>query len=80
MKEESIIVNNLTFSEMYDFECALHHILTCYLNRSTPWTGIASGTAYRHLNSVMLSSDEFAILSKFHDQLYLHLFGSEYEK
>lgn len=74
---EKITVNNLTCSELYDLECALHHIMACYLNRSHSCKGLVDGTYYRHLESVLLSSDEFYALSKLHEQLYTHLYVSE---
>lgn len=70
---EKITINNLNCSELYDLECALHHIIACYVNRSHS----CKGTDYRHLESVLLSSDEFGVLSKLHEQLYSHLYGSE---
>lgn len=73
---EKIIINNLDFSELYDLECALHHIIACYVNRSHSCKGLVNGVDYRHLDSVFLSSDEFGVLSKLHEQLYLHLYGS----
>lgn len=74
---EKITINNLNFSEFYDLECALHHIISCYVNRSHSCKGLVKGTDYRHLESVLLSSDEFAALSKLHQQLYSHLYGTE---
>lgn len=74
---EKITGNNLTCSELYDLECALHHIMACYVNRSHSCKGLACGTDYRHLESVLLSSDEFVALSKLHKQLYTQLYGSE---
>lgn len=73
---EKIIINNLDFSELHDLECALHHIIACYVNRSHSCKGLVNGVDYRHLDSVFLSSDEFGVLSKLHEQLYLHLYGS----
>lgn len=74
---EKITIKNLTCSELYDLECALHHIMSCYVNRSHSCNGLVDGVDYRHLESVLLSSDEFGVLSKFHEQLYSHLYGSE---
>lgn len=74
---EKITINNLNCSELYDLEFALHHIIACYVNRSHSCKGLAKGTEYRHLESVLLSADEFVVLSKLHQQLYTHLYGSE---
>lgn len=74
---EKFTINNLTCSESYDIECALHHIIACYLNRSRTCKGLAPGTEYRHLESVLLSQDEFNALSKLHDTFYSHLYGDE---
>ena len=73
---EKITINNLTCSELYDLECVLHHIIACYVNRSHSCKGLAKGTDYRHLESVFISSDEFGVISKLHEQLYSHLYGS----
>lgn len=72
---KKITINNLNCSEAYDLECALHHIIACYVNRSHICKGLAPGTEYRHLESVLLSADEFGALSKLHEQLYTHLYG-----
>lgn len=71
---ENININTLTCSESYDIECALHHIIACYVNRSHVCTGLAKGTEYRHLDSVLLSADEFNALSKLHELFYSHLY------
>ena len=74
---EKITINNLNCSAVYDLECALHHIMSCYVNRSHSCNGLVDGVDYRHLDSVLLSSDEFVALSKLHEQLYSHLYVSE---
>lgn len=74
---EKITINNLNCSELYDLESVLHHIKACYLNRSQPCIGLLNGVDYRHLESVILSSEEFDALSKLHEQLYSYLYGSE---
>ena len=74
---EKIFINNLNCSELYDLECALHHIIACYVNRSHSCKGLVKGTDYRHLESVLLSADEFSALSNLHEQLYSYLYGSE---
>lgn len=72
---EKKFILNLTCSESYDIECALHHIIACYVNRSHSCKGLANGTEYRHLESVLLSEDEFNALAKLHDIFYNKLYG-----
>lgn len=74
---EKIIINNLSCTESYDLETALHHIIACYVNRSHSCKGLVKGTAYRHLESVLLSEDEFNAISKLHQLFYSHLYGDE---
>ena len=60
----------LNCSESYDSECALSHILKRYSKHSRP----VDNSDYRVLESVVLSSDEFAALSKLHDIIYNKLY------
>lgn len=72
---EKITINNLNCSELNDLECALQHIIACYHNRSHSCKGLVNGEDYRQLDCVLLSSDECSALSKFHEQLFTHLYG-----
>ena len=74
---EKITINTLNCSELYDLESVLHHILTCYVNRSQPCNGLVNGIEYRKLNSVLLSVDDFLALSKLHERLYTTLYGTD---
>ena len=74
---EKIIVNNLTCQELCDLESALHHIISCYSFRSHTCKGLVNDEDYRHLDSVILSSDDFTALSKLHERLYTTLYGTD---
>ena len=60
----------LNCSETYDIECALHHILSQYHKHSDS----VDYSDYRVLDSVALSPDEAAALSKLHDIIYNKLY------
>ena len=64
------IFNKLNCSEAYDLEFALHHILSQYHNHSDS----VDYSDYRVLDSVALSPDEAAALSKLHDIIYNKLY------
>lgn len=63
-------INKLNCSESYEIECALSHILARYNKHSRP----VADSDYRVLDSVALSSDEVAALSKLHDIIYNKLY------
>ena len=67
---ETSKINKLNFSESYEIECALSHILARYNKHSRP----VADSDYRVLDSVALSFDEVAALSKLHDILYSKLY------
>lgn len=67
---ENFTINNLTLSELHDLECALHHIIACYVNCSHTCKGLTNGTEYRTLKTVLLSEDDFNVLSKLHENIY----------
>lgn len=67
---ETTKINKLNCSESYDIECALSHILARYNTHSRP----VVDSDYRVLDSVVLSADEVAALSKLHDIIYNKLY------
>lgn len=70
---EEFTINNLTQLELYDLECALYYIISCYVNSSHTCKGLSNGTEYRTLKTVLLSDADFNALSKFHEILYYKL-------
>lgn len=70
---ENININNLTLSELHDLECALHHLIACYVNCSRTCKGLTNGIEYKTLKTVLLSEDDFNALSKLHETLYKQL-------
>nr|DAF75463.1 MAG TPA: hypothetical protein [Microviridae sp.] len=64
---------------VYDFACASYlHISATSKAHVKEYLKVTALHCkdYRHLDSVLLSSDEFNVLSKLHEHLYTHLYGS----